>query len=329
MVTHARFIRSAGTALLLTPALLSSQQPAARDSLRVPAWAFPGRSADLPLVVPPYDSVAALRVPGGTRAFTYAQARDQLRPPDWRPRWHPAAPASVARARTDVRYACGYCHLLDGGGRSENAVVAGLPSAYIVRQVQAFRDGSRRGAAAAGPLANMVMVSKLATDAEIAEAARYFARRRARQRYRVVESAMVPAMREAGGLYAERPGTDSEPIAGRLLEMTESLERHELHDPGERFVAFVAPGTIDVGRRLAAGAPARASCASCHGPALRGSGSAPPIAGRSAAYLLRQLLAFRTGARANVGSDPMRTSVSSLSVEQMVALAAYAGSLAP
>ena len=317
--------------LLLAPRATFAQQAAANDSLRVPTWAFPGRSADLPLIVPPFDSTKPLRIPGSARSFTLAQVRDQLRPPDWQPRSHPAPPASVMRARADVRYACGYCHLPDGGGRSENATLAGLSSAYIVRQVEAFRSGARRGAGASatGPVANMIAVSTLANDEEIAAAARYFTRLRPRARYRVAERAMIPAMYEAGGLYAERAGADSEPIAGRLLEMTESLERHELRDPDERFVTFVAPGTIALGRQLALGAPASPSCASCHGAGLRGTRVAPPIAGRSAAYILRQLLAFRTGARANVGADTMRVTTASLSVAQMVALAAYVGSLAP
>lgn len=307
---------------------LASQRPAT-DTLVVPRWAFPGRAYDLPLVKPPYDSVTRLRVPGSERSFTLAQVRDQLHPPDWQPRSHPPAPAPVTHARAEVRYACGYCHLPDGGGRSENAMIAGLPSTYIVRQVQAFRSGTRRGAVATSSVANMTAVSTLVTDAEVAAAARYFARLRPHRRYRVTERAFVPAMYEAGGLYAARPGADSEPIAGRLLEMTESLPRHELHDPDERFVAFVPPNAIAIGHRLAAGAPLRASCASCHGKTLQGAGFAPPIAGRSAAYLLRQLLAFRTGTRSDAEAGAMRTITASLSVDDMVALAAYAGSLTP
>jgi cytochrome c553 len=41
---------------------------------------------------------------------------------------------------------CGSCHRPNGRGRSENAQPAGLPYAYIVRQLQDFRLGLRRSA---------------------------------------------------------------------------------------------------------------------------------------------------------------------------------------
>jgi cytochrome c553 len=76
------------------------------------------------------------------------------------------------------------------------------------------------------------------------------------------------------------------------------------------------------------GADRAASCASCHGPSLRG-GVAPPIAGRSPSYIMRQLVAFGTGARAGAASAPMRATTSSLSLEDMVALSAYVASITP
>lgn len=314
------------------PARGSAQQ-APPDSALAPRWAFPGRSADLPATLPPPGSATLLRLPGSTRSFTRAQVTDQLHPPDWRPRSHPAAPPVVMDARVDVKYACGYCHLPDGGGRSENATLAGLPADYILRQVGAFRAGTRQSANPSPAVANMIGVARAATDSEVEAAARYFSRLRPRRRYRVEERETIPALYEASGLYAIRPGADSGRLAGRLLEVTESLGRHELRDPGERFVAYVPRGAVASGRRLAMAAPTdsapRAACASCHGPHLRGAGLAPPIAGRSAAYLLRQLIGFRTGARGGPDAAPMRAVTSPLSIAQMVSLAAYVGSLAP
>jgi cytochrome c553 len=55
----------------------------------------------------------------------------------------------------------------------------------------------------------------------------------------------------------------------------------------------------------------------------------PPLAGRSPSYLLRQLIAFRTGARATPASAPMQAVAASLNLDDMIAAAAYAGSRAP
>jgi len=58
-------------------------------------------------------------------------------------------------------------------------------------------------------------------------------------------------------------------------------------------------------------------------------GLVPPLAGRSPSYLLRQLVAFHTGARATPVTAPMNEVASKLSLEDMVSAAAYAGSRRP
>jgi cytochrome c553 len=55
----------------------------------------------------------------------------------------------------------------------------------------------------------------------------------------------------------------------------------------------------------------------------------PPIAGRSPTYLLRQLLAFRTGARATTAGIPMQPVLTHLELSDMIAIAAYVGSREP
>jgi cytochrome c553 len=106
-------------------------------------------------------------------------------------------------------------------------------------------------------------------------------------------------------------------------------ERFELRDPHTRFVAYVPPGALAAGMRLAAsGGPAGLPCATCHGDGLRG-GIAPPLAGRSPTTLMRQLAAFKAGARANAEAAPMRAITASLDDRQMIALAAYAATLKP
>ena len=65
------------------------------------------------------------------------------------------------------------------------------------------------------------------------------------------------------------------------------------------------------------------------GPSLRGVGLVPPLAGRSPSYILRQLVGFHTGARATPASAPMQEVAAKLSIDDMVAAAAYAGSRRP
>jgi cytochrome c553 len=55
----------------------------------------------------------------------------------------------------------------------------------------------------------------------------------------------------------------------------------------------------------------------------------PPLAGRFASYLFRQLYGFRSGARAGDSAQPMQSVVANLTQADMIDLAAYAASLNP
>jgi cytochrome c553 len=70
-------------------------------------------------------------------------------------------------------------------------------------------------------------------------------------------------------------------------------------------------------------------CASCHLAKLQGTDKIPPIAGRSPTYLLRQLLAFKNGTRTGEAAAQMAPTVEKLELADMIALAAYVGSLYP
>jgi cytochrome c553 len=177
----------------------------------------------------------------------------------------------------------------------------------------------------------MEAIADSVTDAELVEAARYFARVRARRESRVIESDSVPKFMPLNGLSTLLPGGGREPLGDRLVEAALDLRRHELHDPMAEYVAYVPRGSLARGRALAAGDPRHGvkGCTSCHGPDLRGVQLVPPIAGRSPSYLLRQLIGFRTGARNGATSAPMHDVVATMSIQDMVAAAAYAGSRAP
>ena len=111
--------------------------------------------------------------------------------------------------------------------------------------------------------------------------------------------------------------------------MAEDHERHELRDPAVGYVAYVPEGSVDRGRMIAAGAGPAPACATCHGDDLRGVGLIPPIAGRSPTYILRQLLAFRTGARATPAGAAMTPVVADMGLDDMVAVAAFVASRGP
>ena len=304
-------------------------QPGAPLPFTVPAWAFPTQRASGP--TPPPDSVALLRVPNSSRFYTRTQIVNGFDIPDWFPGQHPPMPASVQYGvRPDGR-ACGFCHLPDGQGRPENGTLAGLPVDYTVRQMRAFRTGERTSANPATPTGPMHTVAKgFTNENEVRAAARYFARLRLTRRNVIREVRDVPKTRIAGLLYAY-DGEGTEPIAGRLIEVPESLERHELRDPWVRYVTYVPTGSVSRGRVLATRGPAGAAtaCATCHGPQLLGVGEIPPIAGRSPSMMLRQLINFRTRARQDSTAAPMYAVTDALSLDDMVALSAYVGSLPP
>jgi cytochrome c553 len=163
-------------------------------------------------------------------------------------------------------------------------------------------------------------------------AARYFARLTPRRRAQVVETERIPRVRPGTGLYFLAADAGEELLGERLIEVATDAERHELHDARVEYVAYVPPGSIARGQELAKkgvpGSKAQA-CTSCHGSKLRGAGPAPPIAGRSPSYLLRQLIGFAAGSRSTKDAAPMRAVAGALTVRDMIAAAAYAGSLAP
>ena len=283
----------------------------------------------------PDDSVTPRRIAGSTAAFTELRAHNRYDVADWYPESHPAMPGAVARGRRPAVWACGYCHLPDGAGRPENASLAGLPEKYIIRQVSAFRSGERGSPwhAPNKPADIMRAIADSATTAEVKEAARYFSRLKPRQRARVVEAERIPRIRPGTGLYFLAAEGGEEALGERLIEVATDAERHELHDARVEYVAYVSPGSIARGQELAkrgvSGSKSLTACTSCHGSKLRGAGPAPPIAGRSPSYLLRQLMGFAAGSRSTKDAAPMRAVAGALTLKDMISAAAYAGSLAP
>jgi hypothetical protein len=97
----------------------------------------------------------------------------------------------------------------------------------------------------------MIKTAKGISDTEVEQAAAYFSGLKSRAAIKVVETATVPKTRVAGWFLAALPGGETEPIAGRIIEVPEDLERFEMRDARSHFIAYVPPGSIEQGRQLA------------------------------------------------------------------------------
>jgi cytochrome c553 len=293
-----------------------------------PAWAYPVNPPDFK---PEPDDGKSRHVPDSTATYTLTQARDLFFALDWHPGDHPLMPDVVAHGRKPDVMACGVCHRADGPGGPENSSLAGLPAQYIVQQMTDFKNGLRTTSVLQrDPPRGMSKVAKAITDAETERAAAYFSTLTPRATIRVVETDTVPKTRVAGWFLAALPGDETEPIAGRIIEVPDAPEHFEMRDARSHFTAYVPPSSIAKGHELATtGGGKSAACTICHGPGLNGVGPIPGLAGRSPSYLVRQLYDFQHGHRAGPWSPLMAPNVINLTPDDMVVLAAYAASLPP
>ena len=288
------------------------------------AWAFPGEGA-----APPDPAAANVQhLPGADATFTRGQIDDLFRAVDWRPAEHPAAPTAVTSGKPPGAMACGYCHLMTGMGRPENAALAGLPADYIVRQVVELRAGERISPSPDWtPAALMRQTAHAVSDADLGAAEAYFAGLPFTGHVRVIEAAQAPRAVATGFVYAFNAEAPPEPVGARILEGPTDGYRFDVRDPDVAYIAYVPPGSLAKGAALAKRGDSQARpCANCHGPALTGMPGVPPIAGRSPSYIFRQLYAFKTGARNGTLAEPMKSVAGQLSTADMIALAAYVGS---
>ncbi len=271
-------------------------------------------------------------VPDSTAAFTTAETQNLFSVPDWHPGGHSAMPEIVSHGRKPDVFACGYCHLPNGMGRPENSSLAALPAAYIIHQITDFRSGARKSSEPKHlPAANMISHETKATEQEISAAADYFSKLEPKPWIRVVETSTVPKTHVAGWMLVADTPAATEPIGQRIIEMPEDLERTELRDDTSGFVAYVPEGSLKQGRWLVTtgGDGKTVYCAKCHGAGLRGSGNVPSIAGRSPSYIVRQLFDIKSGSRRGALSLQMRKQVMKLSIDDMIAIAAFTSSLKP
>jgi len=307
------------SALLLAPCLAGAAER--------PEWAFPVTEKDQP---PPRIEGTRVRPPppGSTLSIARAKADDMYDIPNWYPDRYPPMPRIVqyGNRETMVR-ACGSCHLPVGTGHDESAYVAGLPVPYFVRQLADWKSGDRK----TGGI--MVAISKSVTDAEVQDAAEYFASVKPRPWIRVVEADTVPkSFVGPGNKRLVHPAGGTEPLGNRIIEVPEDEEVVVYRDPSSGFVAYVPKGSIERGKQLVTtgGDGKTVRCAICHGQTLRGGGDeAPPIAGHHPNYIVRQLWNFQSGDRSGLSAEQMLKVVEKLSPDDMLAIAAYVASLTP
>ncbi|WP_298884852.1 c-type cytochrome [uncultured Bradyrhizobium sp.] len=293
-----------------------------------PAWAFVWD----PSVQVPAPSETPVALPGSSASFSWKQARDLFAALDWHPDAHPAMPEIVANGRKPEIRACGSCHRVEGTGGPENASLAGLPVAYFVQQIAAFKSGARRMSGAERPSTQGMLASaKGLTDDDIKAAADYFAKLPRKPVIKIVEGDMIPKTGPSRLFYVKSPDGGTETLGQRIVEMPDDVNRFELRDSRATFTAYVPVGSVARGEALATtgGAGATNACRSCHGEGLKGLGDVPPIAGRSPTYIVRQLWEFQHGHRSGGASALMQQTVEKLSQKDMIDLAAYLGSLDP
>ena len=245
----------------------------------------------------------------------------------------PLVPVATGR-RPDVR-ACSWCHLPNGAGHPQSASLAGLSRDYLTRQLADFKSGARHSS-----VGNSIMatITRAMTADEARAAVDYYARLRRRPWIRVVETTMAPKTEIVeGGLRIQHEPAALEPLGERIVEVPQFPARTRFYDSHVGFAAYVPVGSIKRGRDfVTTGAGKVQACSMCHGKDLRGTERAPDsklpvpgLTGRSPTYIVRQLYDFNSGARSGEGAALMKPEAIQMSLRDMIAVAAYLGSLAP
>ncbi len=326
----------AGVALLSFAGMVRSQGGEVKATAAQgppPYWAYAiNPPAGAPAAPAEHVEETPRHVPGSAAGFTTAQIHNFFGPPDWHAEGHAAMPEIVSHGRKPDVFACGYCHLPNGQGRPENSSLAGLPAEYIVEQMADFKSGARKSSDPKDlPVVTMISNESKANKKEIQVAAKYFSHLKLKPWIRVVETETVPKTHVAGWMLVVTEGGGTEPIGERIIETPENLEQEEMRDDASGFIAYVPVGSVKRGEALVktGGEGTTMICGSCHGTDLKGLGNVPSIAGRSPSYVVRQMFDIRSGARAGVKTQLMKPAVAKLTIEDMVAIAAYLGSLQP
>src|SRR5215469_1434217 len=221
---------------------------------------------------------------------------------------------------------CMGCHTSTGMGQPQSAPLAGLPSAYIVRELNDMVKGDRKTYRE-----DMSLFAKILTPDEMKQIADYYSSLHFTPWIEVKETAMAPKVVVGGrDIIAPAPGGGEEAIGSRIIEVSKTSESPYMQ-PGPAFTAYVPMGSIARGEQLVTtgGGGVTTRCTGCHNDNLLGKGETPAIAGRSPTYIARELYEFKDGARGGMSANPMKRVVANLSDDDIIAISAYLASRPP
>ena len=308
----------AGLTLLSALGVAAWQRGGANDL----SWAIPVIDKDLPHI---QDDGKPKRIPGSDKAYTQAEIDNHFDPPDWFPNEHPRWPKSVQYGNPPIAQGCASCHLSNGLGHPESANLAGLPAAFMIRQMADFKNGIRKESEP------MNAFAKNLSDQDARQASEYFAELKPAVWYKVIEAKMVPKTYvNPAYMRLPRPGGAVEPIGNRIVTVPQDVDRTESRDPHSGFIAYVPPGSLKRGEALVKGGGGKTvACDICHGPGLKGLAEVPGIAGQHPIYIVRQLYKFQNGKNGGTWAQLMKAPAAKLTGDDIISIAAYVASLAP
>lgn len=254
----------AGHATPVVSAPLPAPTPAvSRDWSDMPLWAYgvtavplagdqakpqgpPGRSFDP--AIDHDEQLKPLHVEGSSRTYTLVDLSDWQNEVDWFPNEHKPMPAVVEQGPASLgaqTRACAVCHKTNGGGRPENAAIAGLSVAYFVRQLGDFRAGRRASSDPRKPnVPTMVALARAMSDGEEHAAAEYYAAQSGGPQLQVIETDRVPPAHLDGNLYVASGSERTEPLHERILEVAQDSRQSEtLDNPHFGYIAYVPTGS--------------------------------------------------------------------------------------
>lgn len=293
--------------------------PAGADNVipDAPSWSTPARTD----VAGHEGGQGDLAVAGSDQAYTQVQIDHKFGAPDWFPEQHLTMPHIVQFGKAPKVWACASCHLTSGTGHPESASLAGLDSAYMQGQMQAFADGTR-----IDYFGHMNRMAAQMTVEEIQAASDWFASLTPRTFIEVVEADTVPTsyIDSTRMRLVTEVETGEEPIDGRIIEIPADPVQVKLRHPVSNFISYVPAGRIARGEALVSGDNDRTfACAGCHGDDLTGSEIAPIIIGNFGIYTVRQLHGFKSETRISEEASLMTDVVVDLTDQDIVDIAAY------
>lgn len=221
---------------------------------------------------------------------------------------------------------CMGCHTSTGMGQPQSAPLAGLPSAYIVRELNDMVKRDRKTYRE-----DMSLFAKILTADEMKQIADYYSSLHFAPWIEVKETAMAPKVVVGGrDIIAAAPGGGEEAIGNRIIEVAKSSESPYVQ-PGPAFTAYVPMGSMARGERLVptGGGGVTVRCTGCHNDNLLGKGETPAIAGRSPTYISRELYEFKDGTRGGESANAMKRVAAKLTDDDIVAISAYLASRPP